>query len=378
MKSSKTIFIVIALSWLLMGGLCVKKPPNPMALMQQNACVQNLEVRDYERAQIRCQICLEYDDSVPACLNGLGLVSYARHDDEMAESYFSRALRQDKHFAQAFNNLGAVYFRQGRFSKALSYFEDAVKIDPGYQDARYNFGLTYLRLGQQAQEKEQTKDALAYYDKAETQLRSLTELHPNSADGYREVGLLFTYRAQLQPYSDRQTQSLAQAVSYFEQCLQVEPLNEGCNESLGHTLLTQQQYDKALYAFVQCLAANRHNGVCIAGTDAATQGSVLNQSALRRFVAQLKENPNNANAHYAYCEALFDNNLDQLAVAECDTALRLDKQQCLPHYALGMYYKKVFNAPMALEQCRAFTLCAHDKRQTEKINDCQAVILASS
>src|SRR3989338_11313968 len=101
---------------------------NPQALAQENACVQSLQIEDYEGAKVRCELCLEYDDSVAACMNGMGIVAYARGDTNSAINWFTKAIKQSRHFAQARNNLGAIYFKQNSFSNAIPYFKAALEI----------------------------------------------------------------------------------------------------------------------------------------------------------------------------------------------------------------------------------------------------------
>src|SRR3989338_1550102 len=111
---------------------------NPQALAQENACVQSLQIEDYSGAKTRCELCLQYDDSVAACMNGLGLVAYARGDTNTAVNYFTKAIKQSKNFAQARNNLGAIYFKKNDFDGAIPYFQAALQIDPGYEEGPYN------------------------------------------------------------------------------------------------------------------------------------------------------------------------------------------------------------------------------------------------
>src|SRR3989338_4886887 len=111
---------------------------NPQALAQENACVQSLQIEDYSGAKTRCELCLEYDDSVAACMNGLGLVAYAQGNLDKAIAYFTKAIKQDKNFAQARNNLGALYFQKNDFSGGIPFFQAALSIDPGYEDPLRN------------------------------------------------------------------------------------------------------------------------------------------------------------------------------------------------------------------------------------------------
>jgi tetratricopeptide (TPR) repeat protein len=358
--------------------LCVSCPKptvtSPQALAQENACVQSLQISDYEGAKIRCELCLEYDESIPECVNGLGLVAFGQNDTPTAIKYFTQAIKMSETFAQARNNLGAIYFKQLDYSTALPLFQAAVEIDPGYQDARYNYALTYLRMAQKASSAGDNKTAQANYALAQDQYLKLIAVNPGYANGYRDLGLIMTYLASMETVQSAVQADLNKANEYFKQCLQINPNNETCHESYGHTLLYQNQYDMALYQFVQCLAENKNNSVCIQGLDASYQGSQIKNSALTTYVQMLKKNPDDPQGHYGYCSALFTANMNDMAVSECQEAIKLDPKQCSAYFLLGMYYKKVLNSTLALSNCRSYVLCDQNRSDDDQISQCQSVI----
>lgn len=350
---------------------------NPRALAQENACIQSLQLEDYEGAKIRCELCLEYDESVAACMNGMGIVAYARGDQNKAIDWFTKAIKQSKNFAQARNNLGAIYFKQNDFQGGIPYFKAALDIDPGYEDARYNLGLSYLRIGQQAGINKDNREALRNYVLSRKELLKLIAVNPGYANGYRDLGLIKTYQASMEKDEDKRAEDLKEAGNYFQNCLQVSPGNETCHESYGQTLLYEKQYDAALQQFIECLAANKKNPICIAGTDSAYLGSQLKSQALKTYIEQLKKNPNDAQGHYGYCSVLFQNGMSDLAVSECKKALQLNDKICPAYYLLGMHYKKVLNGNEALSNCQSFALCQGQK-DPEQSKQCNRVITALS
>ncbi len=94
-------------------------------MQQQQACVQNLATKDYKRAKLRCELCIQYDETVLECWNGLGLIE----------------------LGQARNNLDVVYLRDDNFEKSLSFFRAAIAINLVYTDARCYYGLAMLCMG---------------------------------------------------------------------------------------------------------------------------------------------------------------------------------------------------------------------------------------
>ena|SRR3989338_4869999 len=371
----RLIIICLVLSLFSCSG---PRPLNPNALAQENACVQSLQIEDYAGAKIRCELCLQYDDSVAACMNGLGLVAYARGDTNTAVTYFTKAIKQSKNFAQARNNLGAIYFKKTDFEGAIPYFKAALQIDPGYEDARYNLGLSYLRIGQQAMQNHQNHAALYNYHLAQKQYLTLVAVNPAYVNGYRDLGLIMNYKASMEKLQAHQEADLKQATQYFQNCLQVDPTSETCHESYGQTLLFQKQYEAALNQFTECLATNKKNATCVAGVNSAYQGSQLKSQSLKTYVEQLQKNPNDAQAHYGYCALLFDNNMNDLAITQCEKAIQLNNKICPAYYLLGMYYKRVLNSQQALSNCQSFALCPSENKDPEQSKQCNRVITVLS
>ena len=173
---------VLTLVCAVVAQACIPpSPKTPAELVQELACIENYKKQDYDAAETRCQLCMEYNENNAECLNGLGLVWYARGDDERAKKYWIMAIRRNNDFAQARSNMGVLEFENSNFEEASKYFENAVEIDPRFRPARYNLALSFLRLGQLAVAKE--RDPTEWYKKAEEQYRRMFELfleHPSA------------------------------------------------------------------------------------------------------------------------------------------------------------------------------------------------------
>lgn len=376
----KNMYKKIALFVLMIFCLSCHGPAalNPNALAQENACIQSLQIGDYQGAQTRCQLCLEYNEQVPECINGLGLVAFANNDLKTATKYFTQAIQMSSFFAQARNNLGAIYFKEQNYPEAITLFSAAVKIDPGYEDARYNLALSYLRMGQKDLTAKNNASATKNFSLAQEQYRLLMAVDANYANAYRDMGLIMTYQASMETDDSKIKSDLDDANKYFKQCLVVDSVNEGCLESYGHTLLYLNDFDDALYQFVQCLSINKKNSVCIQGMDAAYNGSALKSSALAAYMKVLKANPNDAQGHLGYCSILFQKNLNEQAVAECQTAIRLNAKLCDAYFQLGMYYKSVLNSGEALSNCKSYVLCDQNGDGNNQVSQCNTVITTLS
>lgn len=367
------VSVGVALS---LASCVTTNPPNKNAQLQLQACTENIEYKDYERAKTNCQLCLDYNNQSAPCWNGLGLVAYAQNNQDLAVEMFRRALVNSPDFAQSKNNLGAVYFGRGEFEKALPYFKGTMEVDPGYGDGRYNLALTYLRLAQENYGKNEFSKAKQNLVLSEKNYKKLIAVHADNSNGYRDLGVIYLLRSSMQKMKADAQRDLAQSQTYFQQCLDISPQEETCHEQFGQSLALQGQYDQALYQFVQCLAVNKANPSCLKGMNEAYEGSNIKGQAIESYVAMIKADPGNAEGHFGYCEALFDRSLNQMAVSECQTAISLNPKLCLAYHTLGMHFKKTLQASGAKSNCRSYLLCEGSARDEKKIQQCKDVITA--
>lgn len=371
----KLLRLVPLLAPLAMGALCGDTAAkNPHELAQEQACVQNLENGDPDRAETRCEICLEFNERNAQCLNGLGLVWYSRGVDDKARELFKRAIREDNDFAQARNNLGVLEFENANFSPAAELFSQAIEIDPRYLDGRYNLALSHLRIGQRSQAK--GGDPTKAYEQAETHYRRIFELYPEHTSSYHDMGVIMTYRAEREGIENKRRVYIQDAEQFFVRCIDLEPSHETCHGNLAHLFLGGGRFDEALFHFVQCLAANKNNPTCAVELQQAYAGSQLKSESLQKYMTQLAENPGYAPGHYGFCIALFDKGLVDMAVTECENALKLDETVCLAHYQLGQHYKTVLDRDNALVHCRGLISCAGEERYGAEVEQCKEIVRA--
>jgi tetratricopeptide (TPR) repeat protein len=373
---AKVALPVTLLPLLLGGALCGDTAgKNPNELVQEQACVGNLQKQDYDAAETRCEICLEYNERNPECLNALGLVWYARGDDERARKHWIKAIRENNDFAQPRSNMGVLEFENANYLEAVKYFESAIEIDPRFLDGRYNLALAWLRAGQKA--IADGKDPTEPYRNAEDQYRKIFELFPQHAKSYGDMGVIMSYRAEKIAKTENQRQTyIEDAEQYYVRCLELDTANKDCRANLAHLLLAIGRYDESLFHFVQCLAVDKNNPICAVELKQAYQGSAMKSEALRKYMDQLVENPGYGQGHYGFCLALFDKGLVEQAVTECENALKLDNQICLAHYQLAKHYKSVLDKDLALENCRGLIRCAGETKHQSEVSDCKAIVQA--
>jgi len=388
MRFVRVLLPLLAIVPLTAGALCGDTAPRSAAeLLQERACVENQLKGDLDAAETRCELCLEFNERNAECLNALGLVWYGRGDDDRARSYYIKAIRENNDFGQARNNMGVLEFERGNFAEATKFFAGAIEIDPRFQDARYNLALANLRQGQlqlaklsPASGSEEVAliagQAQPWFDKAETQYRRMFELFPTHAPSYGDMAVIMMARANTAATQNIQKTLLGDAEQYLVRCLEIDDTRKDCQGNIAHLFLVTGRFDESLFHAIQCLAVAKGDPICANILTEAYAGSAMKSEALQKYMDQLVANPGYAQGHYGFCLALFDKKLVDMAVTECENALKLDNGICLAHYQLAKHYKTVLDKDLAVENCRALIRCAGDGRHQSEVQDCKTIVQA--
>lgn len=350
---------------------CFKRSINQYALLHQKTCIDSIADADYSRAKLHCELCLEYDRSMPECLNGLGLIAMTQKDPEKAREFFTKALRQDNDFSEARNNLGVIYFSGGDFKKAESYFSRALEIDPSNLDARYNLGLSHLRLAQRFLVKE-TSLARDHLLKARDQIKKLLEIEPNYFSAYRDLGLIDLGLHEVSALRDEQGEHLLNAKEAFSLCLKNNNQEDGCYEGLAEVNIHEGDFSQAFANYFSCLAYAPANSACKSGIILTYEKSVQAENGFKEMSHIVKNDQQNASAHMAFGFALFEKGLDQEALKQCEHALRIKPDLCPVQFRLAEYYTSIAS-PKAVKYCQSFLVCGQNQ-SIKEINKCQEIL----
>lgn len=356
---------------------CFKRHlPNQNALLQQKSCIESLFIKDFFRAQTHCQLCLEYDSSMPECLNGLGLISLALGDEKKALEFFTKALRQNNDFSEARNNLGAIYFGHGDYQEALKYFDRALSIDPSNPDARYNSGLSHFRLAERLRAQAKIKDSQAHLKQARRQMNKLLAIDPSFDQAYHDLGFIELNSYDLEERQESSSAYLSSAEKALMQCLSLNKENDGCYDGLAQVKAEEGKYAESFANYFLCLNFSPSNASCRKGIIFAYEKSAQAQEGYKLFSQTVKENAQNALAHEAFCSALFERGFDGEAVKECQIALALKPKLCSASFRLGEYFASVLDAPNALKHCQEYLTCENGSKNADNQNKCQEIILS--
>jgi tetratricopeptide (TPR) repeat protein len=374
--SVRLLVLSLCVAPVAMGSLCSgTTEKSQLELVQEQACIANFRQKDYDRAESRCKVCLEYNERNYHCLHGMGIIWYARGDNERAKKYYQMSIRENNDFAEGRNSMGVLYFDEGNFAEAIEIFDKALEISPRYEDGRRNLIMAHFRSGQK--KLAQGLDPEPDYKEAEDQSRRLIELYPNNIVSYSVMGTIMTYRASKELENEKRFRDLVgDAEQYFTRCLEIDPSVKDCRGNLAHVYLAVGRFDDALFHYVQCLSTDKNDPICATEIQQAYKGSQLQSEALKKYMQQLVENPGYGQGHYGFCLALFEKGLVDMAVTECENAIKLDPTICLAHYQLAKHYKSVLNKDLAVQNCRQVLSCSGDTKNESQVNDCKTMVKA--
>jgi tetratricopeptide (TPR) repeat protein len=247
-----------------------------------------------------------------------------------------------------------------------------LEIDPSNADARYNSGLSYFRLAT----RYNNKKSLVYLSKAKEQINKLLIVEPDYPSAYRDLGLIELNRFTLSSFEHEGELILSDAQKAFEQCVALDPDNDGCYEGLGHVFVEKAHYDKAFVNYFLCLSHEPTNSACRKHIALAYEKSAHAENSYEFFSQTLKADSKNAFAHEAFCAALFERGLDTKAREQCHKALALKSNLCSAHYRLADHYNAVLDSSRAQHHCREYLLCDSSKEMLIHQNRCREIIIS--
>ena len=138
-------------------------------------------------AIIHYQAALTKEPSNAMLLNNLGYSYYLSGDENLAKTYFNKALANDNRYDRAIHNLALIEIKTGNFSTANAYFN---RIMPAYESYN-NIGYLCLLTGQYDVADEYLRRAInespVYFPKAQENLKTLLKLNASPEGSYKSV-----------------------------------------------------------------------------------------------------------------------------------------------------------------------------------------------
>ena len=233
----------------------------------------------------------------------MGIALHADGNLPGAIAAYEQAIRLRPAFWEAHANLGLILHEEGNLDQAVAEYRAAKKIAPSEASIRNNLGNTYCDQGN--------------FDSAIAELRTLYREHPEWQQGH--ACLASAYMAK---------KNYGAAVDELRLALQQNPTGSTEHRILGQALLLNNQPDDALRELRLAVSLNPDSDLAhhLLGTVLFQQNQL--QAAEREFREALRVNAS-ADNHYSLAACLMTMDRYEEALAELETASRLDPERTL-------------------------------------------------
>ena len=233
----------------------------------------------------------------------MGIALHADGNLPRAIAAYEQAIRLRPAFWEAHANLGLILHEEGNLDQAASEYRAAKKIAPDEASIRNNLGNTYCDQGN--------------FDSAIAELRTLYRQHPEWQQGH--ACLASAYMAK---------KNYGAAVDELRLALQQNPTGSTEHRVLGQALLLDDRPDEALRELRLAVSLNPDSDIAhhLLGTLLFQQNQL--QAAEKEFREALRVN-SSADNHYSLAACLMTMDRYEEALAELETASRLDPERTL-------------------------------------------------
>lgn len=314
---------------LVTAAACLSTPPvHDRALLNNELCVQQLNVNDLERAEVYCDLGLEFSPTYADLWVNKGLIKLKQGDTGKAKDFFIKALRYNNEQAQAYQNLGYIYLQEGAYGKAHDNFQRALKVNPDYLEARFNLGLTFLKLEKNEQAKKE--------------FRTIIAVDPNIADAHHSLGIL--------AYSEGKFE---EAAEHIGRAVQLSPDVPTFWHDYGATLMELSRFAEAKDAFATCVTLDQKNPQCLNNLAIAQRKAALTDSALKEM-KDTNTAENTAPALYMLARQQAEQGLVDQEERTYKKCVRLDGKFAPCHFGLFKIYAEAKKKDAATIACKNF------------------------
>lgn len=314
---------------LLSSLACLSSPPvHERALLNNELCVQQLAIHELEKAEVYCDLGLEFSPTYADLWVNKGLIRLNQGKMGEAKDFFIKALRYNNEQAQAYQNLGFVYLQEGSYGKAHDNFQRALKVNPDYTQARYNLALTYIKLDKPTE--------------AIKELRTILAVDPNIADVHHTLGTIF--------YGQGKYEEAAEEIG---KAAQLSPDVPDYWHDYGATLMELSRFAEAKDAFTTCVQLDQKNPMCLNNLAIAQRKAALTDSALKEM-KDTQTAENTAPSLFNLAKEYSEKGLTAEEEKTYKKCLRLDGKYAPCHFGLFKIYSEAKKRDAAVIACKNF------------------------
>lgn len=206
-----------------------------------------------------------------------GIAAQIADDNTKAIAFFEMATQVEPESAEAWHRLGVMLQQEARFEEAIIAYREAVA--HGYE-AYDSLGAMYLRVGQLEAARQVLLEGISVYPEARYTYLNLA-LVAEAEENWMEADDWYTQLAVISPdygpaYSGRgriavRLGEYSQAVTYFQQAIEVEPNRLSYWLELGSAAAQAGDTITAMQAYQQALLLQPGNAQAQAGLETLTQ-----------------------------------------------------------------------------------------------------------
>jgi Flp pilus assembly protein TadD len=308
---------------------CLSTPPvHERALLNNELCAQQLDLNDLERAEVYCDLGLEFSPQYSDLWVNKGLIRLKAGKTGEAKDFFIKALRYNQNQAQAYQNLGYIYLQEKSYGKAHDNFQRALKVNPDYLEARYNLALTFMKMEKLPEARKEFNTILA--------------VNPNIADAHHSLGAIAYEQGKFE-----------EAAEHIGKAVQLAPDVSTFWHDYGAALMELSRFLEAKDAFGTCVSLDQRNAQCLNNLSIAQRKAALTDSAIKEF-KDTQTAENTAPSLYLLAQKYNGQGLVAEEERTYKKCLRLDGKFAPCHYGLFQIYQDAQKKDAATIACKNF------------------------
>ncbi|MBL9037853.1 MAG: tetratricopeptide repeat protein [Archangium sp.] len=323
-------------------------PPTQRALECNELCAQYLSAGDLERAEVQCDLGLQFSPQYADLYVNKGLIALRRNQLSAAKELFIKALRYNQEQAQAYNNLGFIYLQEQAFGKAHDNFQRALRVNPDYLEARFNLALAFIGLKQP--------------DKAHKELRTLLEINPNLADAHAQLGNL--------AFDEKDYDT---AIAEYSRAVELSPSFVDAWLQQGNAYMEAGKPCDGKESYASCIETDANKAECRNNIIIAEKKCKLQDKALEEL-KQRQAGATTAESEYSAALKYRDQGLvndEERAYKKC---LKHDGKYALCHFGLFELFKGRSDDKNATTACTNFLKFATQADFPTQVATCRTFV----
>lgn len=328
-----------------LAGCLTTPPPHERALINNELCAQELNNGDLVRADVYCDLGLEFSPQYADLWANKGLIAMASGNNDEAKKHFIKALRYNQEHLQAYQNLGALYNQEGAYGKAHDNFRRALKVNPDNLETRYNLAYTLMKMRK--------------FTEAKKELRTLLAVNPNLAAAHHTLGIIAFGEDQFEDAAEAMAQSVA-----------LDPNNPDAWHDYGNTLMELSRYADAREAFANCAQLNPKATNCTNNLALAQRKAALTDAGLKE-VKDTQQAENSAPALFMLARTFREKGLLAEEETTYKKCVKLEAKFAPCHYGLFELFQDANKHEHAEIACKNFLKYATSEEFPTEYQSCE-------